>query len=410
MTPNARPNRGRTLPALHWLAWFATCLTVVLLIIIIVPGEFVSLWTTETGKLDAWKLRSNALREATRQRHYREIGVTSGAQIVVVEHGWPKPFLARVLIFNQPDQGKLRINSAPWLRVESWFLNWGGSRYLPVSWSDYDNWPISSNGWTIDYWALLVDLLVAVVIVLAVGVSTHRWFRARDNRSWTCQLRDLLGLVTVTALGLGIYGYHQQIRTLEGLAPTAQPPGFVLCNSQLSVGQSYCGPVWLRKLAGNHYFPQFFHHVTSASIRSNANWETCYQELMKFPYLHTLRLPGEFPVSAVTQLEQCQSLKNLQLTYHSTTWPDPTPNPSTPTLNLENLKWLERLHLETLQLEGDQIRAHHIQQVATLSGLQRIWLRSVSADEEEIEAIRRKFPNVEIEILFDWLTVFRSPG
>jgi hypothetical protein len=240
-----------------------------------------------------------------------------------------------------------------------------------------------------------------MAIVLAVGISTHWWLKSRGGRFWTFQVRDLLLLVTFLAIGFGAYGYHTRIRRQEGLAGNWLPPGFVLRDGHMTASQDYCGPVWLRKLAGNHYFPQLFHHVTHASIRDNDAWSDCYGKLLSFPYLHTLHSRVDIPVAALEQLERCDSLKHLRLTFNSKS-NQPRSNPSTPTMGVNELRLLERLQLESIELYGDQIEASHVEQLAALPKLKRIKLQGTSASEEAIESIRQQFPTVTIEVLPDW--------
>ncbi|TWU00892.1 hypothetical protein [Stieleria varia] len=388
--------------ACHRLACLAVILTTIPLVLIIVPGEFTYPWTDETGELNAWKLRSNDLRQRAHDNHKEEFGHRA-TTLTVFEHGWPRPFLARVVICNCNDRGVTRSRSQAKLRVKSWFLYWGGSRFIPVSWSNYDNWPFHSDDWIIDVWGTLIDLLVAAAIVVFVGGFTYWWFRNRSGRFWTFQLRDMLLLMTFVAVGLGVYAYHHHARIREGLAPATKAPGFSLHDGHMTAGQDYCGPEWIRKLAGNRYFPQPFHHVTRVYIRDNGQWSDCYHELLNFPYLETLHSGVEIPVTAMKSLQQCKSLKHLALNFNSS----PKQSPIL-TMGVDQLKLLEQLQLESIQLYGEQIKPRHVEQLASIPSIRRILLHGADVNEEQAMQIRQRFPTLKIIIQTDWERLFSS--
>ena len=71
-------------------------------------------------------------------------------------------------------------------------------------------------------------------------------------------------------------------------------------------------------------------------------------------------------------------------------------------MGVNELRLLERLQLESIELHGDQIEASHVEQLAALPKMKRIQLQGTSASEEAIESIREQFSTVTIEVLPDW--------
>jgi hypothetical protein len=384
----------------HWLSWSTMFVVLTALVLIVVPGE------RSNARFGAgatpWEQRCTQLYLSTFESHannYHSTSISSGVTVSVFEHGWPRPFLARALVDKEKPAGRpYRVRSTPLFQIESWFQAWGGSKYIPVSWSDYDHWPCSADGWIFDPWGLLFAMSIALVIVILVGATTQWWINGRTGR-FSFHLRDLLGAIIVVGVLLGIYAHHTRIRRAEGLATTPlRPPGFYVRGHQMTAGQGYCGPVWLRKLAGSEYFPQLLHHINSATLQSNDTWRECYGELPKYPYLESVNIMVPLPIEALEQLQRCHSLKHLRMPLFSSDWNTPAPQPPAPTLGVEDLEMLGRLRLESIELSGDQILAQHVEQVARLPTITRISLRGTSAKTEEIEAIRRKHPTVTIVI------------
>jgi hypothetical protein len=175
--------------------------------------------------------------------------------VKIIEHGWPRPYLARALVYKQTLDGKTyRDNSTAKIRFLSPFLSWGGSTYHDVSWSDYDNWPLSADDWMLDVGALALDLAVVLLLIAVVGAAAQ--WRARRSPGWfRFHLVDLLAALTCIAVLLGIYTYHARLQKREAQAGTPPlPPSFLRHDGQMTASQEYIGPVWLRKLVGNAYF------------------------------------------------------------------------------------------------------------------------------------------------------------
>jgi hypothetical protein len=383
-------------------------LSTLALTLIIVPGEFKFLGHQEMPTT-AWEKRCGKLSRSTQEWHTdynRKANLSNHIQVMVFEHGWPKPFLARARVLKETESGQNWVRSEPLLGMKSWFTYWGGSTYLNVSWSNFDAWPFAADNIIFDLWSFIIDLLVAGCLLVSIAALTQFWIASHQGR-FHVHLSDLLGLITLVALALGVYLYHHQIRVAEGLATNPlQPPGFALHGGDMAASQAYCGPAWLRKLCGNEYYPQLFHHVTNVAIVNNSHWKERCEELPRYPYLESLHVRTPLPLEAIEYLKSCRQLKDLHLPAMSNRrgYPPHTPND----ISADNLQLLSSLHLESIELNGDQIQASHIEQVAAFPTIRLIKVTRASATEEQIEAIRTAYPHVEIVIGID-LEDFLSP-
>src|SRR5436309_102799 len=89
---------ARARPA-HWLTWTLTLLVATALVLIIVPGEFSNARFDEGTT--AWEKRCTELHNSTLAWHAarpHQRTLTSDVLVLVIEHGWPRPFLARALV------------------------------------------------------------------------------------------------------------------------------------------------------------------------------------------------------------------------------------------------------------------------------------------------------------------------
>lgn len=387
----------------HWLAWTTMLLTALAAAVVVVPGENVTMSRECTTE---WKERCKQLYLSTRDSHERSIRDLDAAfahvTVHVIEHGWPRPFLARALVWKKDSSGRPhRARSTALIRFKSTFRYWGGPSYFDVSWSNYDNWPLSADEWILQPWALAVDVMVAFLIVGLVGGAAEWWIRSR-GRVFRYHMRDLFAAVAFLCVLLGVYAYHARTRLVEAQGGTPPlPPGFDSHDGNLTSSQRYFGPVWLRKLAGNAYLLPLFHHVYHVSVRHGEKRLDAYRELSALPYLECVRVRDALPLEAVKELARCRRLKELRL------WLDDKARAKAPSANVrllgvEDLARLERLQLVKLELSGDVFLASHVEQVASFPAARKISLRRISATPEEIDAIRAKHPSVDIVVQPDW--------
>lgn len=391
------------LPRCHWLTWSLTLLVALALVLIVVPGDWISPLPSDSPT--RWERRCQDLYAATREQHKPAEGnLAQGLNFAVYafQHGWPRPFLARALVLKlTADGGQYRVRSTHLIRYLSPFRSWGGSLYLGVSWSNYDNWPFSADDWIWDPWALAIDVAAALLIVGLVAGATERWIRTRGG-ILRYRLLDLFAVIAVVAVVTAVCTYHARLRRVEAQGGAPQlTPAFVAHDGDLTLGQRYTGPAWLRKLAGTEYLLPLFHHVYDVSIGLSDRWRDLYAQLPTLPYLESVRVRDGLPLAALEQLECCGQLTELELPAL-----DPSavavPSTSLPLFGVQDLPRLERLHLTRIGLQGESIQASHLEQVASFPTVKTISLFRVSTTAEETEAIRARHPRVKIIVQSDF--------
>lgn len=391
------------LPRCHWFTWCLTLLVALALVLIVVPGEWINPLPRDSPT--EWEQRCQDLYAATCERHQPTVpDLAHGLNFSVYafEHGWPRPFLARALVLKlTADGGQYRVRSTHLIRYLSPFGYWGGSLYLGVSWSNYDNWPFSADDWIWNPWALAIDIAAALLMLGLVAGATERWVRSRSGLL-RYRLADLFAVVTLIGIAAGVYAYHARLRRVEAQGGTPQPaPAFAAHDGELSLGQRYTGPIWLRKLTGSEHLLPLFHHVYDVSIGLGDHWGDIYAELPNLTYLESVRVRNGLPLAALEQLERCGQLKELELPPLDR-WAYSVVNRRTPLLGVRDLPKLERLHLTKIALQGESIQVAQLEQVASFRTLKIISLRNVSATTEEIEAIRATHPQVKIVVVHDF--------
>ncbi|PQO32964.1 hypothetical protein [Blastopirellula marina] len=400
-------SRFAILTKLHWVTWGVLLVTTLGLVLIVVPGDLVRIslipWPT------SWEQQCENLRLATNEMAYavdpRERNQAAmGAPRVatkVYQHGWPSPYLARALVFKVDTSGQVnRAESEPRIQFENTFSQWGGSMHHAVSWSNYDNWPFEMEGWLIRPWSLLLDVVVAVAILAAIGGLTE-WRMRRDTGLLRFGLIDLLGGLTVIGVALGFYVYHANLQRIEHLGEDFSFVPTYNIEGGFHAGVHYKGPQWMRKLAGNQYFLPLLHHVDSVSVRADENWKSIYGELPKFTYMTSLDARFQLPLAALDLVEQCPSLEHFALPNLDRDSPTPLSRQGEPLFQIKDLPRLEKLNLISIRLRGDAYSAKQIELVAAFPTLQRITLEGAAASQEEIEKIKSDHPNIEFFVLPD---------
>lgn len=391
---------------LSWLTWIVALVTASALTLIVVPGEFK--YVHEEPGESAWDRECREFQRATLDWHIdynQRAQLSSNILVFIYEHGWPRPFLARAYVLKETEQGDNHVRTKPLLQVKSWFLSWGGSTHLGVHWSNGENWPFAGDGWMFRPWWLVLDLLVSTAILVGVAALTQWWSTSRaPGRRFGFGMRDVLLALTILAIGLAIYRHHHHTRVVEGLATSPlRPPGFRLQDGWMTASQEYCGPVWLRKLAGNEYFPQLFHHVTSARIAATSeHWPGCLRELERFAYLDTLILAEPPPLDdALAVMARLPRLRHLQLQYFHDRRPPAPPGPPD-TLDVANLERISELKIESVSLYGSRITAEHLDKLASLPRINRIETMGASVSDEEFTALRAAHPHIRFVVQADW--------
>ncbi len=388
------------LPRLHWFSWCLGLLAAAILGVIVVPGEYHAV--PHEGELTEWDRQCREFYQATYDEHHASVRDLDSPHITVklYEHGWPRPYLVRALVWKQTPSGQPhRQDSEPLVQVPSYFRHWGGSMYHSASWSHYDSWPFSADGWLLRPGWLAIDLMLAAAIVALIAGLTE-WRIRRRQGLFRFRMTDLLGAVTLIGLGLGYYTYHDRIQHIESQGSGRPlPPGFSSHHGVMGSSQNYHGPVWLRKLAGNAYYLRTLHHVDSVSIQFAEHWEEAYAVLPELPYLRQVGTGQGLPLAAIEYLERCPRLTELDLP-RLDRQPRRVPPlaASVPILTADDLGLLAPLGLASIKLSGDAIGATEVEQVAAFPTIRSITLQDVAAAADELETIRARLPKVTITV------------
>ena len=401
---------ARGCPRLHWFSWCLGVLAAALLGIILVPGEYLPV--QHDGLPTGWDRQCRDFYEATYNEHRESVQHLDWPHVTVklYEHGWPQPYMVRALVWKAtPSGAPYRKDSEPLVQVRSYFTHWGGSLYHGASWSHYDSWPFSADGWIVRPLWLAIDLAVAAGLVALVCAAAE--WRIRSRRGlFRFGVADLLGAITLIGLGLGYYTYHARIQAIESQGNGRPlPPGFNSHHGVMASGQSYQGPVWLRKLAGNPYYLRTLHHVDVISIQFEEHWQEAYASLPEHPYLRQFQAGGGLPLAGIEHLKRCPHVTQLTLPPLMQK-PQPRRRPASraATLTANDLALLAPLHLAAITMSGDAIGAAQVEQVAAFPAIRSIELRDVSATADELAVVRTRHPQVAITVLPSF-KVFLSP-
>lgn len=397
------------LKRLHWATWTVISFTILALLLILIPGEYQangSIFPATDWEQTCYQLCLDA--RAKRQKAAEQVPDSPGFYIYThaasFSHGWPRPFLVRALVYDFR-----RTKSEPWLGKESSFASWGGSLHHNVSWSNYDNWPLSADGLLFRPWSLLLDVLIAM-IVLATAGGLVQWRIQSNGGLLRFKLADMLGIVTLIGIGLGTFLYHDTLRRREGFDGTPiTAPSFRSPDGWVIYGQSYQGPSWLRKLAGNPYYLMLFHHVDQATVKVDDRWHENFTRLRAYPYLKTLKTLHGLPVDAIPLLRDCPRLEEIHLGMYELDTPLLVPGTKDRTLQPDDFSLLKELHLKRVTVRGVFVQKKHIALLAALPTMRHIQIQSTSATEQQVEELREEFPQVDFHELPD-IRMFLSPG
>jgi hypothetical protein len=378
-------------------------LATVAMMLITVAGQYVDPLRQQI--VTPWHQQCKELAATNHDRLVRNPdGTRAQLSIRVYEHGWPSPYLARLTA--QVYGGPGREWSKPKIEYASPFRAWGGSRNLSVSWSNYDNWPFWADDWLIRPGVLVLDGLIAIAIVAAIGASSEWWVRRRLGLL-RFRLSDLLAALTVGCVLLGWYVHHRRLQQLEQREATSIiAPAFTTHGGEMTFGNHYQGPDWLRRLSGSEYLLPFLHHIYYASPRPGERWQDCFATLPQLPYLEEVHVRGPMPLPAWDYLKRCERLERLNLNLQ----PGSKIIAGDPALFAVNdLVKLNELKLRELTITCDAMLAEDVEAVARMAGLKRLTLRNVSATLAELSVIRAKYPELELRTTWyydqwDWPT------
>ncbi|PQO32963.1 hypothetical protein [Blastopirellula marina] len=375
------------LKSLHWVTWVVMGMFALALMLIVVPGDLY--YRSSLDRSQSWWDVCRGLQENTVATPPISTSAINRplTYIVVYEHGWPFPYLARAIV--EQDSGTPPI--ATW--------------HEHISWCHQVNWPFGAEASVFRWWAFLLDLLLATTIVATAGGLTE--WRIRSRRGFfRFGLLDLFVGVAFLSFPLGYYAYHSRLHEFEEQAhqPPAEnnlaPVGLYDSSrdGSFSTRHGYTGPAWLEKLCGGTDHLQFLEHRYFANIWADESWRQTFDTLERFPYLSTIGFQDPMPLGAAERLARFPRLKRLILPVMQ---PDSAPTikgTDEPVFGPEHLAQLRNLRINWLVLRGSAIQAKHVAAAAALPEVRRILLLSTAVTTEDLHTLQQRFPQVEIEI------------
>ncbi|QDU53845.1 hypothetical protein [Aeoliella mucimassa] len=268
------------------------------MVLIVVPGE-----ESYFGAEDTWSHRQAHNVQCELAGEDLPYGIKWG-HVSVYIHGYPWPCFVRGIEGHPADEiGTTtdRVFSEPLFEVEGEEdKTFGVPVYEPVTWSNFDNWPLETDTWRADYWLLYLDLMIFAVVLVTTLVATERWIRWRGGLL-RIRLVELLVGITCISLLLGWYHFHSRLQEREQDTLDLMEEHRLIVHAS----RSYFGPVWLSRLLGNqHLTPQLL-HVTHADVDlSLRSWSSDPQEAsavmddlaltQEFVYLDSLTIWSEY--------------------------------------------------------------------------------------------------------------------
>jgi len=363
------------LKRLHWATWCAMLLTAVPLVLIMVPGERIE---TRDSPATSWEKSLQGLTyTALNSRSPSDFASTPlpifDVEVELLEHGWPCAYLGRGVIQDTP------------LITDGWMAK----TYEHIGWFYADSWPFFADARTFRWWALAIDLAVGVLILGMVG-TVIEWRIRSGTRKWRFRILDAILITTVLALFLAPFAYHAHIQRLEGSSML-----LAFREDGILAKVDYNGPVWLRKLVGNKFFLPSMLHIEAIQIDPSDDWRKEFAQLEKCPYLTEVTVEHWLPLGAIPILKQNRNLKHLGL-------PDlavadllrEEQGDLHEPFQAEHIERLEPLELTSISLSGPGYQTAHVRQIAEYPAIQSIWLSNTLVSRDELELLRRDFPDV----------------
>jgi len=390
----------------HWVTWFVGVGLLLVLVIVLVPGETTTASESHLGfhedplEEDVRKLLSETKARWQAQLPRPELGLSAYFSARAYEHGWPWPYLLRtdgVGPFIPPKRSA--INSPPSSAIPDW-----------ISWCRRDNWPLSS-GYSIFYPTMLVvDVLVAASILFgACGLLEWR-FRVHDGK-WKFTTFDLFALMTLTIVAVGFFANHYRIRRIESNVydlgidrvqrRSFETLGTYEWESRPSrkhfATSEYRGPVWLRKLTGNANLCTFMWHLTSLNVSLEHDWRQRCQLISQLPYLTHLQISSEMPIGAIEALRKnCPRITHLQIRdFPRRGRPvDDDDSPDRP-LRADELVKLRPLELRSIAIYSREIEIENFDQLLEDSDMKFVALDRDALDYAARQELEAKYPDIE---------------
>jgi len=439
-----------------WLTWVVFVIVSLAMTLIAIPGDPAGPYEYLDGiDRSGW---SKQLEEAIERRY--STGDLGTKQRVIVDqyrHGWPLPCITRgigrvvrrtsgaglvgrkeTFVHGHPRTQPLlsvRLPSDGDSFTSVRTSNRNAFKLVPTDWeetalwwSDYNRWPLASDGaeWHFDY--LLFDLAVMLLIPLAAAALTEWWIRRRGG-ALRFRLFDLMVVFVVCSLAFAWYRSHADLRQIEqGIEANGSP--FLFASGSLREGwedrqqgrpsfnsyrREYFGPDWLRRLFGNREFLRFSKHVVAVQLVPNESWKANLEILPELDHLESVSLPRGATQRVIGQLEKLSQLREVQISVGShdsqTILGETTDLTGDRWINAQNLVLLQSLSIVELGLMGEDLLVEDIEQIVSMPSLKRLELVDPSLSLPQLERLREK--NSHVEIVCGWGQEFwstASPG
>ena len=190
------------------------------------------------------------------------------------EHGWPFTYAKRYAWFSAPS---------------IWRIDQDITDFTPL--------------------LLIVDVTIAAVLTLVVGIWIERW--RRRSKQIQISLRTAFLLLSVVAIALGYYAmnrkeYQKELRILKQVESTLNQDG----NSYTQdVQRNYNSPTWLMHMTGGKFMREFDRVV---SIETKGDYLEAVSQLT---HLRSVVVWESASSSQLKHLEKLPHLKTLNLTF-----------------------------------------------------------------------------------------------
>lgn len=384
---------------LHPFTWCVVLVVSVAMVLIVVPGveadnDETSPWYASSRKQLYWDTASRY------EAHAHQANAPHRTTIWVTDHGWPFPFMLRSLgsfdLIAVGGAKQSRAWSKPQITLGGATTGTSTGAPLEVSWSNRDNWPLESESYHFRLGFLLLDCLAALLVVAIVAALTEGWIRARGGLL-RFRTIDFLVVVTGSSVALAWYFHHWRISERENDLVQSMTTETWIRGAE----NDYAGPKWLARLVGNQELLSFLYHYdslqwhNSRAVQSLDDWQREFGAVRKLPYLRSVTLPDGVPLTALAELVEQHRLRSVGFEFYKADVAQFISG-EVSLVHAHQLELLQNLGIRHLELIGENVLASDIETAAGLPTTTRLTLHDVAASLDDIEAIRKRHPNVEI--------------
>ena len=222
-------------------------------------------------------------------------GNFGGGYTAVYEHGWPWIHMHRAVKYDFSQPGKQFPDIPQW----------------DIPWMAWDNWQLwEADAKIMRIGKLIGNLAVGCVLLMSAMLSWHFYLRSRGS-CLRFRMSDLLLLTAIIPSGLGWYMYSTRAYAYE--LAHSEP----LWEENCIFVETYCGPLWLRRLIGTELAADAFFRVTEIAMQdvSEDQFHEVTQQLTNFSNLRILEIDAIERTARFyySELKDLQSLRYLVL-------------------------------------------------------------------------------------------------